>query len=561
MDIDRKNLSKILFAIIAFTALLYIHIYEYDFNIDDHAYFLETDYIKSGTFENLWQAFVPKAVSDAVYTPVTSIVQKLCYSIFHRNPAPYHLFSLFLYLLTLFPLYNLIYKATKNRSGASIGTAFFAIAPVHTEVVCWYCASGYLLVGLFSLYALDLLTDWLENGNRTLPFCVMLLLILAYLSQPIAFLFPILFLLYIWFFYRDKLKTSIPFLSIALIIATGIGLFAKHATSASRFADGVTLSIPYKIAINGTNLINLFIPIKLTPFYPYIQNYSVANWEILISAAALLLFFLSFIIKNKYLRFFILWQIVANLPYSHIFIQLSRVNGDRYTYIPSIGAAILVAAIWIQVSQLMRGKKKLLAILGVLLAFTYIFTTYNYSEVWRDQFTTFNYAYEISPEDHYINYCLGMEYAQRGELKIAKKMFEKCISIYPKFQDVYKSIGMVMQDLGEFAGSEKYLWQAYRYNPYDPEIVRLLIIAKIETDQFNDANYYIDSIYRSKLDIGVKQQLLVSSLVALLKKDNEAKFHSIATRYAKKISHEEYKKLKKAQNIESELNRLLNRTK
>ncbi len=297
-----------------------------------------------------WYGVFTKAVVEN-YHPLTIISLAINYQLFGLNPLSYQLFNLLLHLINTALVFYFIWSVSgKNRWVAFISALIFGIHPMHVESVSWLSERKDVLYAFFFLLSLLQYWRFLQTGNRLNFWLCFLLFVLSLLSKPSAIILPLVLLLLDY--WKDRpitLKTiieKIPFFLLSILFA--IITVQVQSTKAIASLDQFPLwtrpfFASYTLMIY---FFRFFIPYPLSAFHPYPPPDDL-GLPILISPVFFLILvaFLWFQRKNKLLVFGFLFFLI-NLLLVMQFVSIGgSIISERYTYVPYIGLAFILATL------------------------------------------------------------------------------------------------------------------------------------------------------------------------------------------------------------------------
>ncbi|MCK9613657.1 MAG: tetratricopeptide repeat protein [Bacteroidales bacterium] len=201
-------------------------------------------------------------------------------AVFGKKPGWYHLHNVLLHLVNILLLYFLMQRITKKETVALITATLFAVHPAFIEPVAWVTGRKDLLFVLFLLLSVITYRNYLLKKQ---PWIWLLLVIiftyLASLAKIQAFVLPMLFLGFDWFYKRkfsvlliieklllvllmyDKWKLSLLIVLIVLLIFI-FNIFIKPKKS--RF---ITASFWYLVIMT-------VLVVGFTAFYFSVNHYA-----------------------------------------------------------------------------------------------------------------------------------------------------------------------------------------------------------------------------------------------------------------------------------------------
>jgi len=473
--------SVLIFAslILAVTFFTYHPALSADFvNWDDKQVVVENSFIRSLSPFSLKWMFTTFHTGN--YIPFTWIIHAAAYRLWRLDAGMHHLVNVLFHcvngVLLFFLFRKILTFAKQNRyvlCAAGFGALLWSVNPTHVESVAWIselkdvsCASFFLLSALFYLrYA------HAPKKRISLLILTAVSFTVSFLFKPMAVTFPaVMLVLDFWplgrFGRKENiprvLKEKIPFFAISAVFC----VIAFKAQAASEAVVSVA-SLPFTFRIMNAfhsvvfYLQKTLVPVGLAPFYPIInpeqtafapKNLMALVWVALISALCVISRK-----KRPYLAAAWMFYIVTLLPVLGIMQVGGQSAADRYTYIPSMSIALLLAssitALQVKLDGFRRSApsfKPALVMLGVVLV-VFGRLTIGQIGVWKDSVSLWErcaYAYPgVSPK---VCLNLGMAYKRAGRRREAIEMLKKAILIKPDYTEAYNDLGYVYAEEGRY---------------------------------------------------------------------------------------------------------------
>ena len=434
-------------------------------NFDDNIYITENNYIKSGiNVENIkWAA---TAVVMSNWHPLTLISHMLDWHIFGANPSGHHLISLLLHMGSVLLLFLFLNKTTKNPWPSAFAAAVFALHPLRVESVAWASERKDVLSMFFGMASVYAYSFYAEKSKASRYLLCLALFILALMSKPAMVTLPfVLMLLDYWPLKRwqeaiDKKGKSlnsagpiiwekVPF--ILLAISLSIVTFLIQKISGSVHMEGLSLFMRVANAVvsYAAYLEKIFWPVNLAVFYPY--EYSMSLHQILIPALILTGVTGIVIYKMKKLPFLFVgwfWYLGTLIPVIGLVQAGGQSMADRYTYLSSIGVAVMAAwgIPYLFPSRVMRKRilfPAAMVVFAVLAAMTWRQCGY-----WKNSITLYQHTLSITKNNSMIHNNLGLALYDEGKFREAVDHFSETIHRVPDNADAYFNRGNAYAMLG-----------------------------------------------------------------------------------------------------------------
>lgn len=415
-----------------------------------------------------------------------------------NHPAFSHLINVLLYTLTVLLLFLLLTRYLSiDKWTAFFASLFFAIHPIHTEVVANIKSRDEILSLLMMLSSLLLLWKYISVEKKKYLFFSLLIFFLALLSKEnaITFVAGIPILLH---FFSDLKKNKILGLSAWYLLTAVIYLLIRfsvlhNSQSESDVSNDGFLIINYpflfangseafftKIYILLKYIILLVFPYPLSFDYsyrqiPYVNAGNPMVWIAFAVYGSLLFYAIkNFKKKNIIACCMLLFLITFSLA-MNLFFDIAVTIGERLLYMPSLFFCLAIVhsgkLLFIQIEKKWSIHIKLLttiAIIPVLLLCSFV--VINRNKDWKDM-DTLNFAdYKKSPNSVRMNDALGNYYLRNAEskninaelkikyLQLAIPYYKKAVELYPEFENDLINIAICYERLGNSQASD-YYWK------------------------------------------------------------------------------------------------------
>ncbi len=437
-------------------------------NFDDDTYVTENNYIKTGVNpESIkWAA---TAVIASNWHPLTWISHMIDWRLFGADAAGHHIVSLLLHIGAVIFLFLFLNKTTNNLWPAAFAAALFALHPLRVESVAWIAERKDVLSMFFGMACLFTYTFYTESSKPSRYFLCLILFMLSLMSKPMLVTLPfVLMLLDYWplqrwqkdlnesqkgFFSKGRLVwEKVPFICIT-IASSILTVWAQNKGGAVASFKSLSFIDRADNAIFSylVYLEKIFCPFNLSFFYPY--QYSLPPWKILISGIILVLITFAVIYYLKKLPFLFVgwfWYLGTLIPLIGLVQVGSQAIADRYTYLPSIGIAVMVA--W-GIQFLIKSahiRKKILFPTGVIFIITLSLLTWQQCGYWKNSETLFRHALFVSEDNDVAHMNLGLALFAEGKIREAISHYNRAIQIKPNDADFYNNRGVAYANLSQY---------------------------------------------------------------------------------------------------------------
>lgn len=355
--------------------------------------------------------------------------------LFGKNPALSHFVNVLLFLLTCLLILKFLISLFPRGHGVAIVLCvfFFALHPIHTEVVASLKSRDELMQLLFNLIACILLINYAKQGNvlNLVGASFMFLVALGSKESAVHFLaiFPIVF------YYASPVNAKRAITASAFLITTavGFGLFSVLVLNpeALVWMDAAKEEFPFiehplmhtsDLSVKlGTALYGLgyylrlyIFPHPLGFFYGYNQMPLVPFYNVFAVLSGFTFLTLTFvglkkISKRSFLGLGIMIMILCLAIFSNLVIQVSGIIAERFAYASSLGFCMVLGVFF----QFLLTQLKPRLVFGTTLVLLLLFSTAGVATAernthWKSYLTLANKDASTFTESAIVHFYLAM---------------------------------------------------------------------------------------------------------------------------------------------------------
>ena len=441
-NIRQKHSILVVLMLIILTLGVYWPVQNYEFiNYDDNIYVTDNYHTQSGlTLKSIIETF--KDTNTGLWHPLTLMSHMLDWELFGNNAGGHHWTNVIIHIFNTVLLFLFFHTLTGAIWRSAFVAALFAIHPINVESVAWIAERKNVLSTFFWILTMLFYVRYvkLPNWKRYLP--VFLCFALGLMSKPMLVTLPfVLLLLDYWPLDRTTIgqqnegQTKAPAFAIqkrkiSFLILEKIPLFVLSVISicltfyAAQYLKSIvsleTLSLAKRISNAIVSYIlyikKLVWPTDLAVFYPL--SY-ISIWQISIAALFLVgvtVFVCKCFRKYPYLLVGWFWYLGTLVPVIGLVQNGSHAMADRYAYIPLIGLFVLI--VWGMGDMLKKiFSTKLIAIISGMTLAALIIVSHYQIQYWRNTFTIFNHAVNVTKDNYIAHSYLAGEFLARNNLK------------------------------------------------------------------------------------------------------------------------------------------------
>jgi protein O-mannosyl-transferase len=434
--------------------LVYANVIRGEFIWDDLALIVHNTHIQS--LKNIFILFTENTLQGAtqqghaasdLYRPLQGVINTFIYAIFGLREEPYHLVSILIHILNSYLVFRVLGRVLKfTRGGSLFGAAVFLLHPVQTESVSY--AAGlpeplgtlWVLLGLL-LYA-ALLTEKTRREQIKKGSLVILMFVLALFSKESMIVFlPLIFL---YHFYSKKPFTRQPYLPILVAIGITYLVLRLVVFPAEKLNDGYIDPLFTRL-ITFVRMLWDYAVLVIYPVHLHFDREFVI-YSSLLSVKGILagLGLIGSLVlaglswgRKRILFFAIGWFFVAMVPYMGI-IPTNATIFEHWLYLPLIGVAVLVAAMFDFMSK--GRNKKIMA--GLLIAMLILFgvRVIERNNDWATAEAFYVHELIYSPESARLHNAYGIVAAEKEDLETAIQEWAITVNLDNYFVEAWANL-------------------------------------------------------------------------------------------------------------------------
>ena len=527
-------LQMLVLALVAF--LLYANTIPHEYAVDDAIVLKENDYVKQGfggipdilgneTFVGFWGKKKDLLVGGR-YRPLSLVMFAIEYELFGENPRAHHAVNVLLFVALILVIFNFLRKTALPRwpELAFWAALLFAIHPIHTEVVANIKGRDEILSLLLLLPALGyFLKSARESRERSKYLAYAAgLLFLGLLAKENGLTFLAIAPLSIWVFTRNEgLNSRAAALSGAAMTAGVVVVYLaiRYAVVGGLFGGGGSTDVlnnPYNndiadigfsekygtiMYVLGRYLSLLFWPHPLSWDYsyqqiPYVSLFHPLALLSLLAYLGMLAAGLYYSKKRNIAGWGIMFYLFSLFISSNILVNIGAFMADRLLFQPSLGFAVILAAMALEGLKRLSdpGARRAIGFgLFGLLVLAGGYKTVTRNAVWKNDETLRIHDVRSAPNsaktnlgagEAYFNRALDKSEYSRAEREAffdsAHKYYERAKEIYPRFNDAYLKSGLTYIWEDKFDKAWQELKIARKLYPNNENLQRYLAVLKGE---------------------------------------------------------------------------------
>lgn len=491
---QRAKTVRLAMLLAVLTAALFSPAIRYDYLVyDDGVYVYSNPDIMGGLTPNgAWAAFT--SIAGGSWMPLTRFSHMTDVSLFGPSPAGPHAMNIMLHAASAAILLLVLQRMTNRLWPAVFVAALFAVHPLRNESVAWIAERKDVLSTFLWMLGLLAYAHYVKKPGWKRQLLVALCLTLGLLAKPMLVTFPFGLLLldfwplkrlgHDWSTFRQllwlRIREKLPlFLLIALFCATTYLAQTRSGAISENTAPfgerAVKLIGNYAFYVEKS-----FVPTQLTVIQPVPKLTLIGMVFITVAFLAVTALVIWRAFRQPWLAVGWFWFLGTLVPVIG-FVRIGHIAvAERYSYVPSIGLALLVvwsAAEWIRHLPTLRWPVTALGVAAVLACSLLARTDL---PRWKDSLTLFESAVAVAPhavaynniavvhldrrdytraieplthalkmDPHYVKARINRATAfeKNGRVEEAKHDWEQLIEIEPRNAEGYNNRAELLMDL------------------------------------------------------------------------------------------------------------------
>jgi tetratricopeptide (TPR) repeat protein len=445
------------------TIAVYAAVAHFEFVTWDDANYVRIEPVRSGlTWQGITWAFTTGETAN--WHPLTWLSHMLDVEMYGDQAGGHHVTNLILHVANVLLLFGVFVRMTGAVGRSAFVAALFAVHPLHVESVAWVAERKDVLSTFFALVTIWMYITYVREPRASRWLVVCLGFALGLMSKPMLVTLPfVLLLLDVWPLGRIRIGSAanwrtlamekVPLVAIAVAASITTVLLQRQAGA---MGDGASDAFPIGLRI-GNAIVSYAAylgatawPAGLSPFYPYPR--AVSAVAVVVSLAVLTgLSFAAVRVgrQRPYVLVGWLWFVGMLVPVIGLIQVGQQSRADRYTYMPLVGIFIIVAWGVPELIARWRPRRALLQAAAGLAVLAFAVTAWFQVETWRNSFTLWTHALEVTTNNDRAYNGLGAELGNRGKIDEAIGKFEEAIRINPTFSDAHINLAVALAVQGK----------------------------------------------------------------------------------------------------------------
>jgi protein O-mannosyl-transferase len=461
-------------ASVLWTTLLYAHAVTAGFaSYDDAPQIVQNPSLSSLTASLKYFQSPVSFASDlrgsggSFYRPLFWLSLAIDEKLWGLNPVAFHLTNVLLHWLSGLFLFLLLRRLPMSSLSAALTSILWMGLPINSEAVAWISGRPYCLAACFLLLGMLLAERYLSRPTVKYLAGYCLAAFCALFSHEEGVLIVAFTLLLIIAKHKGKTRPAMM-LSVVSVMTILLYFRLRHAAGASGVtAKGTMASFGlFFWKYLGWMVLPMHMSVERstdTP-PPGWSGHALVAWLCLALACAVLIVLHSKIPRSP-IGF--AWMGIGLLPFCGI-VFLYQGMAERYTYVASVGLALLVVVIGAESQVRLRpfvlGLISVWALWGVYRLETRI-------SDWSDAARLYGHSLQATPRSAKLHYNLGAVFEERRDFAQASGEYQKAVGLEPYYEPALAGLGNVDLNLGRAKEASQMFQKALQLKPDDVKTV------------------------------------------------------------------------------------------
>jgi tetratricopeptide (TPR) repeat protein len=465
--------------LVALTIAVYAAVAHFEFVTWDDGNYIHIDPVRSGlTWRGVTWAFTTGETAN--WHPLTWLSHMLDVEIYGDQAGGHHITNLIFHIANVLLLFGVFVRMTGAIGRSAFVAALFAVHPLHVESVAWVAERKDVLSTFFALLTVWAYVTYVRAPRTSRFLVVYLCYALGLMAKPMLVTLPfVLLLIDVWPLrrtgpaggatWRALISEKLPLVGLAAAASITTVLLQRQAGA---MGDGASDAFPIGLRIGnaivsyGAYLGQTVWPAGLSPFYPYPRSVPAAAAGISLLVLAGLSFAAVRAARQRpYVLIGWLWYVGMLLPVIGLVQVGQQSRADRYTYLPLVGIFVIVAWGVPELIARSRPMRALAPAAAGLVVLVFAVAAWLQVETWRNSFTLWTHAIEVTSDNDRAYNGLGAELGNRGKIDEAIGKFQEAIRINPSFADAHVNLAVAFGVQGKLNEAIPHYAEALRLQP------------------------------------------------------------------------------------------------
>jgi Flp pilus assembly protein TadD len=506
--------KALLAGVLVLTGLVYLPVLRYEFVYDDQGIIVENPMIRSWRYlpqyfqGQLWEHLFPNTPSN-YYRPLSVVLFRVNDALFGLRPMGWHAYTLLLHLLATALVFAIVRRITERPLVAAVAALLFGVHPSHHEVVAWISSTTESLCAVLFFAAFLAYLKSRERWTFGWMSVSCVLYAAGLLAKETAMVLPALIFAHAFLYGVDSSETqpegwqrrllrAIARASVYVpvcILYLAVRVHVLHGFSHSQNAVVLSTLLLTLPSVLFFYLRQWVAPFLFSEFYDLPMR---THWDLLhvglplalLGAAAAALWYFRRRLGPREVALGLMAIAVPLLPAMNLSVfAAGELVHDRYSYIPSLGAALIAALAF---EPLCKGRvvfrmpqRLVLVIIAIVLPLSYCAA--NAASYWANDSVLFEHAHSMAPQNAKAFNNYAVQVALSGDRGTAMTMLGDSIREHPDSSLGNYNLGRLLYESNVLPAAEHYLRLAQRLDPSMPDPYLQLGMICMRTGRMDEA--------------------------------------------------------------------------
>ena len=441
------------------TLAVYAQVVQHGFvNWDDPDYVVQNPMVVRGvTLDGVAWAFTHR--HSATWHPLTSLSHMLDCELFGLWPGGHHLTSVLLHVVATLLLLGVLTTLTGRAGPSAFVAGVFALHPLRAESVAWVSERKDVLAAVLWMVTIWCWTRWVRRPSARTYAGVLAAFVLALLAKPMVVTLPlVLLLLDVWPLerrvpLRRRVAEQLPLLLMAGVVSV-VTFVAQRGGVAALGELGVADRLANATAAYAWYVAKTVWPSGLAVFYPLRLPIPLATLvvsAIFVGGVTLLAWRMRRTRPWLFVGWF--WYLVTLLPVIGLVRVGRQAVADRYSYLPGIGLAIIVAWAGAEIVRAYPSMKRAMATMAIAALVALGVASWIQVGYWRNDATLYERALAVTDDNFVAHTNYGSALLAQNHVDDALRHYEEALRIDPRAAQAHANVGVALATRGDAAGA------------------------------------------------------------------------------------------------------------
>ena len=470
-------------------------------NYDDGPYVVENPQVTRGlSADGIAWAFTHSHASN--WHPLTWISHMLDCRLYGLEPGGHHLTNVLLHAATAILLFLVLLEMTGEVWPSALTAAVFAVHPLRAESVAWVAERKDVLSGLLFVATLAAYAGYVRRPFSLARYlAVVVLYVLGLMAKPMLVTLPLVLLLLdgwplgrlhgattangTW---KRVILEKLPL----LVVAAGssiVTLLVQHEALVPSEQVALSWRIANAMVSYATYLTQFVCPAGLAVMVPHPAN-TLPAWKIagaLVGLAAISAGVVTARRKYPWLLLGWLWYLVMLIPVIGLVQVGKQAMADRYTYLPQIGLAIILAWAGGAVCRWRPDRRWACGAISALLVAVLMASAWRQTSYWQDSETLWTHTLSCTSSNPVAHNNLGAALNRQGRTDEAIAQYRQALEIRPDHVEAHNNLGNALAGRGRLDEAIAQYQKTLEINPEHVEAHNNLGVALAGRGRLDEA--------------------------------------------------------------------------